>query len=155
MENNNIKVKGDVIIKCGTDKVIPFIFMYMFYVVLHGHLSPGGGFQGGVLMVAAIAFIYMGYGYEGTAKCINRGFLHKFEGFASIAYIFFAMLGVFGGAYFCENVLFDHGNIGDLYSTGTIFYMNVTVGAKVLAGVGVLGLTMLGLLAVNDDDEKE
>ena len=155
MENNNIKVKGDVIIKCGTDKVIPFIFMYMFYVTLHGHLSPGGGFQGGVLMVAAIAFIYMGYGYEGTAKCINRGFLHKFEGFASIAYIFFAMLGVFGGAYFCENVLFDHGNIGDLYSTGTILYMNVTVGAKVLAGVGVLGLTMLGLLAVNDDDEKE
>lgn len=155
MENNNIKVKGDVIIKCGTDKVIPFIFMYMFYVILHGQLSPGGGFQGGVLMVAAIAFIYMGYGYEGTAKCINRGFLHKFEGFASIAYIFFAMLGVFGGAYFCENVLFDHGNIGDLYSTGTILYMNVTVGAKVLAGVGVLGLTMLGLLAVNDDDEKE
>ena len=155
MENNNIKVKGDVIIKCGTDKVIPFIFMYMFYVILHGHLSPGGGFQGGVLMVAAIAFIYMGYGYEGTAKCITRGFLHKFEGFASIAYIFFAMLGVFGGAYFCENVLFDHGNIGDLYSTGTILYMNVTVGAKVLAGVGVLGLTMLGLLAVNDDDEKE
>lgn len=154
MENNNIKVKGDVIIKCGTDKVIPFIFMYMFYVILHGHLSPGGGFQGGVLMVAAIAFIYMGYGYEGTAKCINRGFLHKFEGFASIAYIFFAMLGVLGGAYFCQNIIFDHGNIGDLYSSGTIFYMNLTVGAKVLAGVGVLGLSMLGLVAATDDGKE-
>lgn len=153
MENKNIEVKN-VIAKCGADKILLFVLVYMFYVILHGHLSPGGGFQGGVLMVAAIAFMYMGYGYEGTAKCINRGFLHKFEGFASIAYIFFAMLGVLGGAYFCENIIFDHGNIGDLYSSGTIFYMNLTVGAKVLAGVGVLGLSMLGLVAATDDEKE-
>lgn len=153
MENKNIEVKN-IIAKCGADKILPFVFVYMFYVILHGHLSPGGGFQGGVLMVAAIAFMYMGYGYEGTAKCINRGFLHKFEGFASIAYIFFAMLGVLGGAYFCQNIIFDHGNIGDLYSSGTIFYMNLTVGAKVLAGVGVLGLSMLGLVAATDDGKE-
>lgn len=154
MENKNIKVKN-VIAKCGADKLLPFVAVYIFYIILHGHLSPGGGFQGGVLTVAAIVFIYMGYGYEGAAKCINRGFLHKFEGFASIAYIAFAMIGVLGGSYFCENVLFDHGNIGDLYSTGTIFFMDTTVGVKVLAGVGVLGLSMFGLLAADDDDGKE
>ena len=150
MENKNIKVKN-VITKCGADKITPFVLVYIFYVILHGHLSPGGGFQGGVLMVAVIVLIYMGYGYESAAKSVSRSFLHKFEGFASIAYIAFAMIGICFGAYFCENVLFDHGNIGDLYSTGTIFFMDTTVGLKVLAGVSVLALSMLGLLSDGGD----
>ena len=152
MENKNIKVK-EVITRCGADKLLPFALVYMFYVILHGHLSPGGGFQGGVLMVAVIVFIYMGYGYEKVSGCINRSFLHKFEGFASVVYVVLAMIGVYCGAYFCQNVLFDRGAAGDLFSSGTIFFMNLTVGAKVLAGVGVLGLSMLGLIAA--DNEKE
>jgi len=149
-EKKNITVKNTVL-RCGADKLLPFVLVYMFYIILHGHLSPGGGFQGGVLMVAIVVLLVAGYGYEGAANTINRGFLHKFEGFASIVYIVIAMLGVFCGAYFCQNVLFNQGNIGDLYSAGTIFFMNLTVGAKVLAGVGVLGLSMFALIA----DEKE
>lgn len=151
--NEKKPVVKNIVPKCGADKMLPFALVYMFYVILHGHLSPGGGFQGGVLMVAVVVFLYMGYGYEGAAKVINRGFLHKFEGFESIVYVALAMVGVFCGAYFCENVLFQSGSVGDLWSTGTIFLMDLTVGLKVLAGVGVLGLSMLALL--NVDSEKE
>ena len=151
MENKEIKVKNHIA-KCGADKVLPFAIVYMLYVILHGHLSPGGGFQGGVLLVAIIALIYMGYGFETAAKCVNRSFLHKFEGFASIVYVILALLGVFAGTYFCRNVLFDHGSIGDLYSSGTIFFMDLTVGAKVLAGVGVLALSMLSLLKTDGEE---
>ena len=53
MNEKNIKVKN-IIPKCGADIVVPFAFVYMFYIILHGHLSPGGGFQGGVMMVAVV-----------------------------------------------------------------------------------------------------
>ena len=70
-------------------------------------------------------------------------------------YVALALLGVCAGAQFCENILYQHGAVGDLYSSGTIFWMNLTVGVKVLTGVGSIALLMLGL--VNEraaQDEK-
>ena len=151
MNKKNIKVKN-IVPKCGADIVIPFAFVYLFYVILHGHLSPGGGFQGGVLMVAVVILLYMGYGYETTVKSINKHLMHKSEGLASIAYVVFAMFGVAYAANFCQNVFAHEGNIGDLFSSGTIFLMNAAVGAKVFTGVAVLGLSMLGLLMAEESE---
>ena len=148
--NKNITVKN-IVPKCGADTVLPFALVYLFYIILHGHLSPGGGFQGGVLMVAVVVMLYMGHGYETTTKALSLHGMHKAEGVASIMYIVFAMLGVAFLGNFCQNVLFNIGNIGDLYSSGTIFWMNMAVGFKVLTGVGVLALSMLGLLMAKED----
>ena len=57
-----------------------------------------------------------------------------------------AMMGIAAGAQFCENILYTHGNIGDLYSSGTIFWMNLTVGIKVMTGIGSITLLMLGIV---------
>ena len=151
MNNKNIKVKN-IVPKCGADFVLPFALIYLFYIILHGHLSPGGGFQGGVLMVAVVVLIYMGYGYKAAAAKINKHFMHKAEGFSSIMYVVFAVLGVAYAGNFCQNVVYNYGNIGDLFSSGTIFLMNAAVGAKVLTGVAVLALSMLGLLAAEETE---
>lgn len=151
--NKNIKVKN-IVPKCGADFLIPFALVYMFYIILHGHLSPGGGFQGGVLMVATVVMLYLGYGYETTTKALSLGFMHKTEGFASLMYVLIAMLGVIIAGNFCQNVFFEVGNIGDLISSGTIFWMNMAVGVKVLTGVGVLGLSMLGLIAYSGEEKE-
>ena len=149
MNDKNIKVKN-IIPKCGADALLPFALMYIFYIILHGHLSPGGGFQGGVMMVAVVVLLYMGYGYKAASGSINKHFMHKFEGFASVVYVALAMLGVAYAGNFCYNALSQSGNIGELWSTGTIFLMNAAVGAKVLTGVAVLALSMLGLLAAEE-----
>ena len=154
MNEKNIKVKN-IVPKCGADALIPFALVYLLYIILHGHLSPGGGFQGGVLMVGIAVLLYMGYDYKTLSGALNRELMHKGEGFMSIVYIALAMLGVAYGANFCMNAIYNVGNIGDLISTGTIGLMNVTVGLKVLTGVGVLALSMLGLLFADDDEEKE
>ena len=146
----NITVKN-IVPKCGADTVMPCALVYLFYIILHGHISPGGGFQGGVLMVAVVVMLYMGHGYETTTKALSLHGMHKAEGVASIMYIVFAMLGVAFLGNFCQNVLFNVGEIGDLYSSGTIFWMNMAVGFKVLTGVGVLALSMLGLLMAKED----
>ena len=148
---NNRTVKN-IVPACGADAMMPFILVYMFYIIFHGHLSPGGGFQGGVLMVAVVVFLYLGHGYKTTTSALSLHFMHGTEGFASIMYIAFAMIGVAYAGNFCYNALSQSGNIGDLWSSGTIFLMNTAVGVKVLTGVGVLGLSMVGLLVANDKE---
>ena len=144
--NENIKVKN-VVLRCGADSLLPLMLVYMLYIIFHGHLSPGGGFQGGVLMVAAVTILYLGHGYEATTRALSADLLHGTEGFASVMYVALALLGVCAGAQFCENILYQHGAVGDLYSSGTIFWMNLTVGVKVLTGVGSIALLMLGLVS--------
>ena len=144
MKNENIRVRH--VIASSLDLVFPLTMMYMFYIILHGHLSPGGGFQGGVLVVGVILMLYFANGYEATANVLSFNLLHEAEGVASVAYVALAMMGIAVGAQFCENILYTHGNIGDLYSSGTIFWMNVTVGIKVITGIGSITLLMLGIV---------
>lgn len=148
----NKRTMKNVITKCGADFLTPFVLVYMFYVILHGHLSPGGGFQGGVLAVAVIVFIYVGHGYENTVKMLNIDFMRRTEGFAVTVYIVIAFLGVVFAAQFCENFAFDNGNIGDLLSSGTIAWMDEAVGLNVITGVSVLTLSALGVLARKDEE---
>lgn len=152
--NKNIRIKR-VIQRCGCDAILPLALMYVFYIILHGHLSPGGGFQGGVLMTAVIILMYLGHGYEVTTNALSFHRLHAAEGLASTAYVALAMMGVAVGAQFCENILYTHGVAGQLYSSGTIFWMNVTVGLKVITGIGSITLLMLGVLNGKDVDSRE
>lgn len=142
----NVKVKN-IIVKCAADVFAPIGLVLGLYIILHGHLSPGGGFQGGVLVASAVIMLYLGYGYETAKKTFSIEMLRKNEAIGAIMYSFFALIGIIFGANFCRNVFFNVGNPGDLYSSGTIFWMNFSVGYKVLTGVGFLILLMVGLLA--------
>ena len=148
---DGIKVKN-VIQPCGVDSILPLALVYICYIILHGHLSPGGGFQGGVLVAAVVALIALSYGYEAATRAISFELVHDGEGLASVVYVALALMGVAVGAQFCQNVLYHQGAIGDLYSSGTIFWMNVTVGVKVLTGVGSIALLMISL--VNEQAEN-
>ncbi len=152
--NEELRIKR-VIQRCGCDAVLPFALVYILYIILHGHLSPGGGFQGGVLMAGVVILLYLGHGFEATVDALSYHTLHKSEGVASVVYVALALMGVAAGAQFCQNILYTHGSIGDLYSSGTIFWMNVTVGVKVITGIGSISLLMIRLLAGKDIDTKE
>ena len=152
--NEKLRIKR-VIQRCGCDAVLPFALVYILYIILHGHLSPGGGFQGGVLMAGVVILLYLGHGFEATVHALSHHTLHRGEGVASVVYVALALMGVAAGAQFCQNILYTHGNIGDLYSSGTIFWMNVTVGVKVITGIGSISLLMFSLLAGRDIDTTE
>ena len=145
----------NVILRCGADKILPMAVVYLFYIILHGHLSPGGGFQGGVLMAGVVILVYLGHGFEATVDALSYHTLHRGEGVASVVYVALALMGVAAGAQFCQNILYTHGSIGDLYSSGTIFWMNVVVGVKVITGIGSISLLMISLLAGKDIDTTD
>lgn len=145
----------DVIVQTAADVFLPLALVYGFYVILHGHISPGGGFQGGVIVAAAVILLYLGYGYGVTAKAIKPEFIRKNEAVAAVCYVILALLGIFFGANFCRNVFWNNGEVGSFISAGTISFMNYAVGYKVLTGVSFLLLLLLGLLGVRDDEERQ
>ena len=145
--------RKDIIVKCRADIFMPLAAMFGIYVIMHGDSSPGGGFQGGVLAASGVLLLYLGYGFRGIATAINMERMHKFEAVGAIAYVLFALLGIFAGYNFCRNILWNSGNIGDLWSSGTIALMNYAVGFKVLTGVGFLLLLVIYLLGMDEDHE--
>lgn len=149
----NIKVRN-IIVKTSADMFTPVALMFGFYVILHGHITPGGGFQGGVLVASAAILLYLGYGYDTAIKAIKPDVIRKNEALGAICYTGFALIGLAFGANFCRNIFSDIGKSGELISSGTIMFMNYAVGYKVLTGVAFLVLLMLGLLAPEEKHDK-
>ena len=141
--------RDDLIVRSLADSYLPLALVLGFYVILHGNISPGGGFPSGVLL------LYLGYGFRGVATAVNMERMHKLEAVGALAYVFFAMLGIFCGYNFCRNVLYNSGDIGDLWSSGTIALMNYSVGFKVLTGVGFLLLLIIALLSTDEGHEDD
>lgn len=146
----NRKFKSSIITSCA-DIVLPISLVLGAYIILHGHLSPGGGFQGGVLIAGAIAIFYVAYGRKGINNVFNMERLKISEEIGALGFVLTASLGLIYGASFFGNVIYK-GIPGKLWSSGTIFFMNFAVGYKVLAGIGFLILVMLG--ALKDEDEE-
>ncbi len=145
----------NVVVKCGSDFMLPFALMFGFMVIFFGTTSPGGGFQGGVMVASAVLLVYLGYGREAAQSVISSEFIRVNEAVGAIIYVALAMCGIFAGGMFCENVFFRLFNIGDPLSAGTITFMSYAVGYKVLTGVGFLLLLLVGLLTLDTQEEVD
>ena len=155
MKYKNGIERRNIIVKSGADMMLPFAVVFGLYIILFGTVSPGGGFQGGVMVASACLLLYLGYGYRTAADSINMEVLRVGEAMGAILYTLLAVCGMVLGVRFCQNVFYDSSAVGDLLSAGTITYMSFSVGFKVLTGVGFLLLLMLGLLSPDDDDDEE
>lgn len=144
-----------VIVRCGVDKILPFAILFGVYIVLFGTISPGGGFQGGVMIASTVVYLYLAYGYKTATTAVKAKYLSVAESLGSILYVLLGFLGIFAGAVFAKNVFFDDGAVGSLISAGNITFMGYAVGIKVLTGMGFLILLLLGLLAPNMGTQKE
>ena len=138
--------KKPVIVRSAADFFLPLACVYGAYVVLHGHLSPGGGFQGGVLIASAILLVFLGYGSLKVHKTFNDHKLHSSETVAEIIYVILGIIGIIGGFNFCINFLFD----GLGFDSSVL--MNHAVGYHVMGGIICLLAMMLSLLDKNDED---
>ncbi len=144
-----------LIVKCGSDLFLPFALVLGFYVILFGTVSPGGGFQGGVIVASAVLLIYLGYGYKRLIKAIKPEYLRIGEALGAILYVVLGLAGIFVGANFCRNFIFNNGAVGDMISAGNISFMSYTVGFKVMTGIGFLLILMLSLLKPDGMDEDQ
>lgn len=146
-----IKRRDSIVTSCASI-VLPITLVLGLYVILHGHLSPGGGFQGGVLIAGAVAILFLAYGKNTISKVFNADRMKLSENLGALGFVLVATLGLIYGGTFFNNYIAQSGEPGQLYSSGTILWANFAVGYKVLAGIGFLILVMVN--ALNSEEEE-
>jgi multicomponent Na+:H+ antiporter subunit B len=103
------------------------------YVVAHGHQTPGGGFQGGVILATVLLLVYLSSDYV-TFRAVGPTWLIELaEGMGAAGFALIGLSGLVFGAAFFENVL-GKGTPGELLSAGTIPLSNAAVGLAVTGG---------------------
>ncbi|MFH0847072.1 MAG: hydrogen gas-evolving membrane-bound hydrogenase subunit E [Chloroflexota bacterium] len=85
--------------------LVPFIILFSVYTILHGDVSPGGGFQGGAIIGASLVLFTTIFGFETAQSKIPRRLRVLLEGSAVIAFIFCGLLGLFAGTNFLTYIL--------------------------------------------------
>ena len=130
-----------LIVKTASRLLFPFVLLFGIYIVLHGHLTPGGGFPGGVLIAAAIVMLLLGYGADAAKAKFSPLQASVSENIGSLILVATGLLGLFLGLNFMNNVI-PLGTTGNLYSAGIIVPLNIGVGIKVAAGLAVILYTM-------------
>jgi multicomponent Na+:H+ antiporter subunit B len=120
-----------------TYALLALVTLVGLYIVAHGHLSPGGGFQGGVILATGVHLLYVGGGYLPLRRARP---VTLYETLESLAAGGFAVLGLAGtalsGALFANVV--PLGALNDLLSGGTVPILNAVVGMEVASAMTVV-----------------
>ena len=113
------------------------IVVFGVYVVAHGHLSPGGGFQGGVVLATGALLVYLSGEYVTLRRVRPEPLIDAAESAGAGGYVAIGVLGLVMTGSFMENVL-PLGRPGALLSAGPILPINTAVGLEVAAGFVLL-----------------
>ncbi len=115
------------ILKTGTSFIIPAIIMFGTYIFLNGHLTPGGGFQGGAVIASGILFLFLSF----PDYRLRYGALHIIESLSGAFYVVVGVLGVFLAGGFLDNRFLPLGEFGQILSAGAIPVIYTFIGLKV------------------------
>ena len=129
-----------VVLICRT--LLPLTLLFGVYVVLHATVTPGGGFQGGVIIASSFLLLYLGDGYRGWRDIVRSGLLHLLEGSGALVFILCGLVPMLLGHAFLENVL-PFGQFRDMLSGGLMQIENAAVALAVAAGFCFLFLEFL------------
>ncbi len=137
-----------IIVKTISSWVKVLIFLFGIYIVLFGHLTPGGGFAGGVILASSYVLLMLAFGRKFAEKNLSLGIASKFDCAGALLFIAVALIGLFFGAasffynYLQQQVEAGHETALRLVSAGTIPLSNIAIGIKVGASLFLVILTL-------------
>lgn len=142
-----------LIVKTVTRYTVGLIFLYGVYIVLHGHLSPGGGFSGGVIIALSFIHLMLAFGKEKALSKLPRNVVIFLGGFGVLMFWSIALLGFMGGTFFLN--LFNKGEPYRLFSAGMIPLCNVAICFNVGAGLFAIFVALVTFqLSARSEKEK-
>jgi multisubunit Na+/H+ antiporter MnhB subunit len=132
-----------LIVKKTTQLIAGMIFMYGIYVIIHGHLTPGGGFAGGVIIAGSLILVTLAYGSDFMKLMKEESGTAVVESLATLMVIMIAVAGLlFGTKVFFNNFL-PKGIVGQLVSAGVLPLYNICVGTEVAASIFIIFLSLI------------
>ncbi|MEV4740636.1 MnhB domain-containing protein [Streptomyces sp. NPDC049555] len=117
--------------------MLPLALLAGLYVIAHGQLSPGGGFQGGVVVATALHLLYVAVDYPALERLRPVDLYELADGVGEAAYVVLGGAGLLAGAAYLANTL-PHGTFNTMASGGTVPLLNAAVGMEVTSGIVVL-----------------
>jgi multicomponent Na+:H+ antiporter subunit B len=121
------------IVKTVVRFVIGIIIIFGAYIVLYGHLTPGGGFAGGVILASAYVLLTLAFGKEMGLSKMSNTWASILDNSGALAFAIIGLLGFTGGYYFLN--FLPRGETFQLFSAGMIPLANIAIGVKVTASV--------------------
>ena len=132
-----------VIVKKTTQLIAGLVFLYGIYIIIHGHLTPGGGFAGGVIIAGAFILLILANGSDFMKLTKEEMGSTMYENLAILVVTFLAVSGLLLGAKtFFLNWL-PKGNLGELVSAGILPLYNIFVGIEVAASILTIFLALV------------
>jgi len=117
---------ASLVLSTGCRVLFPLILIFGTYIFIHGHLTPGGGFQGGAIIASGFLLIYLGC----RERRISRAASNLAESLGGLVFVIIGLLGLVFGGYFLLNFL-PKGTANALFSAGIIPIIYIAVGFKV------------------------
>ncbi len=132
MESNDraYEPKNDVILQTAARLLVPFIVIFGIYIILCGHLGPGGGFSGGAVIGAGLILYVSAFGFAKTERFFTAK-TYKWMSFGALAcYCLSKTYSFYTGANHIESII-PLGTPGAILSSGLILLLNICVGVVV------------------------
>mgnify|MGYP001435257376 FL=1 len=128
------------IVKSVTRILVGIIFLFGIYITLYGHLTPGGGFAGGIMLACGLILLTLAFGENTALSKLSDFWASLLDNIGALTFWTLALLGYTGG-YFFMNFLERSDPFG-LFSSGTILLANMAIALKVFASIFAVFLTL-------------
>lgn len=140
-----------LVVKTVTRLTVGLIFLYGVYIVLNGHLSPGGGFAGGVIIALSFMNLVLAFGGKKAFEIIRKNTVTVLESVGALLFLGIALLGFTDGGFFQS--FLPPGRTFSIFSGGTIPLSNIAICIKVGAGLFGIFLTLIALMGSERREE--
>ena len=132
-----------LIVKKTTQLIAGIVFLYGIYVIIHGHLTPGGGFAGGVILAGSFILLILAYGSDFMRLTREESGSTITENLAILIFLIIALAGMIVGARVFFHNWLPAGKVGELVSAGVIPLYNIFVGIEVAASILTIFLALV------------
>ena len=107
--------------------LVSLIFLLGIYIFINGHLTPGGGFQGGAVIASGVLLLLLANPHQE----ISHTLLSKIESISGVVYVGIGLFGLLYAGGFLDNRILGLGTFGNLFSAGAIPVIYICIGMKV------------------------
>jgi len=125
-------MRNDLVLRVVAKLLIPFILLFGLYVQFHGDFGPGGGFQAGVILAAAVIFYGLIYGLADALKLVPEAVVESMMALGVLIYGGVGVAGLLLGGNYLDYFVLDSNSV--LGQHRGIFWVEIGV-ATTVSGV--------------------
>ncbi|MCU0768260.1 MAG: Na(+)/H(+) antiporter subunit B [Burkholderiaceae bacterium] len=122
-------MKRDLVLRVVAKVFLPFILLFALYVQFHGDFGPGGGFQAGVIVAAAVIFYALIYGLDNARRVVPEGLVERMMAAGVLIYAGVGLIGLLAGGNFLDYFVLDRDPVAGQHRG--IFWVEVGVAVTV------------------------